>query len=186
MVTGSYKTTRVQCCSHQCRWTAELTHVASMEVGNNGALTALEGLKNLTTVEGGLNIVENASLGRIDLPSLSSAAGLGIGYNDALTEMNLPHLTTLDKGLFLEANARLESLEGLIVKKTTQVHIFGHPSLTSRDGLEWVWSSTLRSRPSLRLSPTLRRPLEQPAWSCQRPHQVHGVSAALQQVLALG
>jgi hypothetical protein len=96
---------------------AKLTSVGGdLDIFFNNSLTNIDGLVNLTSVGGDLWILANNSLTNIDgLVNLTSVGGyLDIGYNDALTKLiGLAKLTSVGGDLDIGDNAALTNLDGL-------------------------------------------------------------------------
>jgi hypothetical protein len=91
-----------------------LQRVGFLKIYNNGALTSLSGLENLTSVRGALRIYNNDALTSLNgLGSLISVGGdLSISENGALTSLGgLGNLSELAGVLCIEENDALPACE---------------------------------------------------------------------------
>lgn len=124
-----------------------------LDIIYNVDLMTLDGLDSITTIGGRLVIGFNTSLTDLDsLENLISIGGsLGIDSNDALTDISsLGNLTSLNGHLTLDSNDGLTSLDGL--HNLTSIN--GLLSITDNDGLTSL--SSLESLTSINGTLTVR------------------------------
>ena len=120
---------------------ANLTSVGGyLEIEGNDNLTNLDGLANLTSVGGSLYINRNDALTNLDgLANLTSVGGyLDIEGNDALTNLDgLANLTSVEWFLRIYRNDALTNLDGLanLTSVGGLLAIGFNPALTNLDGL---------------------------------------------------
>jgi len=69
-------------------------------------------LPNLTELATGVKIAANASLAKVELPSLTTAGIVLIAENDALTSVSMPVLGTVGEGLAIYNNPSLPAIDG--------------------------------------------------------------------------
>src|SRR5690606_22880514 len=96
---------------------SNLTSVGGyLNIDYNSNLTNLDGLSNLTSVGGFLNIYDNLNLTNLDgLNNLTSVGGyLSIAHNSSLTNLDgLNNLTSVGGFLLIDSNSNLTNLDGL-------------------------------------------------------------------------
>ena len=137
-----------------CQTHYRLTHQAEVEaLGATGCdsvvgdlyvvdswITNLDGLANITSVGGTLNIEGNTDLTSIDgLANLVTVEGnLNIESNPALTNIDgLANLASVEGDLRLHGNQSLTDIDGLVSLSSvgTKLTISGHDALTNVNGL---------------------------------------------------
>ena len=98
----------------------------------SSGITNLDGIANITSVEGGVEIV-NSALTNIDgLSNLTSVGSLAVTENDVLTNLGgLASLTSVDEVLFIKYNPALTSLDGL----SSLTRIGGALEISNNDAL---------------------------------------------------
>ena len=113
----------------------------SLDIRNNPALENLDGLANLSSVGNQLIIYNNFNLQNIDgLRSLAAVEGnLGLYYLDAITNLDgLSKLSSVGGGLSIIGNDALRNIDGLVSLSTLgSLNIAGNqnPAFTDVDGL---------------------------------------------------
>ena len=133
----------------------------------NPLLTDVDGLNNLTSVGGWLEIVGNPGLTDISgFSSLASVTLLSIGDNDALTQVTGFSSLNSAGTLYIQENELLDNLDAFspitLVAGGAGVDISNNPSLTNIDGLlgnispggnppimVWIWSNPLLCQSSV-------------------------------------
>jgi hypothetical protein len=114
-------------------------NLASLEIidgifyfDNNAGWEALP-LDALSTVTGGVHVVNNDTLERIDMPSFMYAASFQILGNPVLTELRFEHLETTPGVLWISDNPRLETIALNKLESVTEsaVVVEGNPVLST-------------------------------------------------------
>lgn len=120
------------------------SHCTDITLGNvvieDSDITNLDGLANLTNIEGELNIKFNEDLSNIDgLANLTRIVeGLNIESNSALTNLDgLENLTSIDGYLEIYNNSQLTNIEGLagLTSIGEYLGVVENSQLTNIDGL---------------------------------------------------
>jgi Secretion system C-terminal sorting domain len=109
-------------------------------IDNNELLTNLDGLSNITSFSGRLDIQYNASLTNLNgLSNITSVSLYLFMNNDSLlTDLNgLNHITTINGSLNINNNALLANLDGLnnLTTVGSNLQVSGNSQLTSFCGL---------------------------------------------------
>lgn len=118
----------------------------AIDVENNPLLTNLHGLRNVTSVQGGIRIVNNDAMTSLEgLEHLTSIGGQGlvIEGNNSLTDINgLSSVEMVLYGIIIKGNDALPNLDGLRSVSTIDtsrpynwVDISNNPSLQNVDSL---------------------------------------------------
>jgi hypothetical protein len=116
-----------------------------VQISNNASLTNIDGLSNLTSVEVDLNIYNNASLTNIDALSNITSVGedLYIYNNASLTNIDgLSNITSVGVDLYISNNASLTNIDALsnITSVGGALKIDNNASLTNIDALSNITS----------------------------------------------
>jgi len=107
----------------------------------NDALLNLDGLSNLTSVIGKFEIAQNGALTQIELPKLTSTDTLVFAQNGALTQIELSNLASLAGGLQIIDNEKLTKIEMPTLKTISGgLKIVDNDSLPNLNGLNKLTS----------------------------------------------
>ena len=117
---------------------ANLTSVEfRLDIADNIALTNIDGLANFILTDAHLNIINNDALTNLDGLAHLVSGGLTIDDNDALTNLNsLTNLTSVNT-LFISDNDALTNIDGLanLTSVADYLRVTGNAALTNLDGL---------------------------------------------------
>jgi hypothetical protein len=124
--------------------------LVNLWIWNNYALESLDGLHNITAVEGTVSIESNTLLKNLNgLKKLSTVDGsLEIGYNPALTSLTgFENLTFVEFDLWLYNNDSLRNCNGLenLTSTGRDLWIFENPLLVSLEALKNIDAESINS-----------------------------------------
>ncbi|MFV0573749.1 MAG: T9SS type A sorting domain-containing protein [Xanthomarina gelatinilytica] len=129
---------------------SEITGTLTIEEATAGDIINLNGLSTLTTINGGLSITNNTSLGSLNgldnlafigtepIDALGNGIGLNIVNNSALSSIvSLTNVTSIGSNLTITDNQSLLNLLGLesITSINGNIYISNNSSLSSLNGL---------------------------------------------------
>ncbi len=124
---------------------SSLTSVGGLQVVNNPSLTSLDGLNNITSVGGLLEIYYNHALTNLNgLSSITSLGGnLVVDNNSLITNLDgLSGITSVGGDLYIRFNSQLTDLGGLsgITAVVGNLEVYYNLALTNLDGLSSIES----------------------------------------------
>ena len=122
-----------------------LTSVGDLQVEYNPLLTSLDGLNNITSVNGLLEIYYNHALANLDgLSGITSLGGnLVVDNNSLITNLNgLSGITSVGGDIYIRFNSQLTDLGGLsaITSVVGNLEVYYNLALTNLDGLSGIVS----------------------------------------------
>lgn len=119
---------------------SNLTSIKDLVIQNNEPLTSLNGLHNLASINGILNILWNNNLTNIEaLSNIQSVKALNVDNNDRLPNLNgLQNISQVTGNVVISQNDLLTNLEGLtsLTNVGETFEVWTNSNLTSLEGVE--------------------------------------------------
>ncbi|CAL8469204.1 g8745 [Coccomyxa elongata] len=111
----------------------------SLSLMNDPDLATLNGLEDLTNIDGAFEISATPVLTNIgsSLPALQTVGDVSISSNDGLTTINGFNALQTANNIFISGNNNLATINGLnALNSSGNIYVGGNPSLTSVQGFE--------------------------------------------------